>query len=80
MDYRDQDQHTRPEGRTVRARVFGDNAGELELEALDTARKFFGGDVALEIVDAYHASSANSSKDSNGKRYVAEIVVRALNR
>jgi hypothetical protein len=67
-------------GRKIDVTAFGDNADEIELYALDEARRFFGADIPLEIVRAYQVHRlgpmASLAKDAGGKVYVATVTVR----
>jgi hypothetical protein len=81
MNDRDQDQHVSADGRILHVTVHGDNANELELAALDEARGFFGPDVHLEVVNDYQVTGTSEfDKDANGRKYIAGMRVRALNR
>jgi hypothetical protein len=74
---------TRPLGRQVRTEVFGDTAAELELAALDDARKFFGTDLQLEIAPGYTAfargkDTPDATRNAAGKRYFAAVTVQTV--
>lgn len=75
-------QETHPAGRSLRVGAAGDTVAEMEMAALDEARKFFGADVHLMIVADYQAYPPDSSsipalRDS-GKRYCAHMTVRTV--
>lgn len=76
----EQDQTTRPSGRSITVTVFGDNVAEIELAALDEARSFFGQDLQLEIIHDYHVHPARSALGGKAseKKHVANIQVRAV--
>jgi hypothetical protein len=82
----DQDQRVSENGRRIRVTVYGDTADELELAALDEARKFFGEGPLLRIVDDYTAIPVRSSDDPEivaaaaGKRRRASVLVVAVSR
>lgn len=71
---------TQAPGRQLRVTACGDTASEIELAALDVARKFFGGMPRLEIVPDYIASSIgpHSWYATSGKAYVAEVTIRLI--
>lgn len=67
-------------GRRLRVRAFGDTADEIELFALDEARRVFGQDVPLEIDRSYlivrvEVTSA-VAEAAGGKGYTAPVDVR----
>lgn len=64
------------EGRTMSVLAYGDNAAELEMYALDEARKFFGTELRLEIVQDYKVVTAGETDASGGKRYRAGLIIR----
>jgi hypothetical protein len=67
-------QHARHEGRSFSTAAFGDSTSEIELAALDEARKFFGPDVRMEIVKNYHVgTSVGHGEAANGKRYYSHV-------
>lgn len=74
------DRDIRPAGREVDVFVFGDNADEIELAALDEARPFFGDGVHLTVVPAYRALSVLPGgalePRAGGKKYHATVTVR----
>lgn len=66
--------------RKVRVRAFGDTADEIELYALDEARRVFGPDVPLSIDRSYlivrvEATDAVAAS-AGGKAYTASVDVR----
>lgn len=67
-------------GRKITVTAFGDTADEVELYALDEARRFFGVDIPLEIVRDYQTHrlgpATSLAKDAGGKAYVATVTVR----
>jgi hypothetical protein len=63
-------------GRELRTFVREDSADEIELAALDDARRFFGEDARLEVVRDYRAWN-NTSRDAE-KRYYATVTVRVI--
>lgn len=69
-----------PPGRLMNVTVYGDTAEELELAALDQARKFFGSDPRLEVVRDYQVTGVipGNHTDANGKLYVAGMRVRTI--
>jgi hypothetical protein len=72
-------QEDRLHGRSIEVLAFGDTANELELAALDEARKFFGKDRQLEVVPSYKAFRpivAQLVERADGKAYYATICVR----
>ncbi|HLJ99530.1 MAG TPA: hypothetical protein VKU39_06435 [Streptosporangiaceae bacterium] len=73
---------TRPPGRKVQVKVYGDTADEIEMSALDQARPFFGDHAQLMVVHDYRASSLGEHSPlryrAAGKRYVADVTVRAV--
>jgi hypothetical protein len=76
------DRDTRPAGRDLSMLVFGDNADEIELAALDEARAFFGDHAHLTVVQGYksyrvHPDSALSA-EAAGKKYNARVTVRTI--
>ena len=80
MDYTDRE--TRPAGREVEVFVFGDNADEIELAALDEARPFFGDTAHLTVVPAYKAMAVRPEGSlaarAGGKKYQATVIVRTI--
>jgi hypothetical protein len=76
------DRETRPAGREIEVFVFGDNADEIELAALDEARPFFGESVHLTVVPAYRVMtvlpSGSLAAKANGKKYQSTITVRTV--
>jgi len=46
-------QRTEPYGRSITIYGYGNTADEIELSALDEARKVFGADLRLEVVRDY---------------------------
>lgn len=76
------DRETRPAGREMRVLVFGDNADEIELAALDEVRGFFGDDVRLEVICDYKVfrvlPGEAVSTAANGKKYRAGVTVRTI--
>ena len=76
----DTQQGERSLGRSIEVLASGDNADEIELAALDEARKFFGKDIRLEVVRDYRVfdvrpGSALEAKAA-GKGYQATVTVR----
>jgi hypothetical protein len=74
---------TRQEGalgtRKVRVRAFGDTADEIELFALDEARRVFGPDVPLAIDRSYlivRVEATSLAPSAGGKTYTASVDVR----
>jgi hypothetical protein len=74
---------TRQEGalgtRKVRVRAFGDTADEIELFALDEARRVFGPDVPLTIDRSYlivRVEATSQAPSAGGKAYTASVDVR----
>lgn len=67
-------------GRRISVLAYGDNADEIELSALDQARRFFGDDMRLEVVRDYAVSDAvrvgTLAVQAGGKAFVASITVR----
>lgn len=65
--------HLKPGGRTINVVVCGDTADEIELAALDEARKFFGPDRQLEVVHDYSVTGmpAHHKLAESGKKYLA---------
>lgn len=67
-------------GRSIRILVFGDTADEIELYALDEARRVFGADIPLEIERSYQINPVGSHgpliPQADGKRYSASVRVR----
>jgi hypothetical protein len=78
----DQDQRAGVQGRGIAVRAFGDTANEIEMAAIDEARAVFGEDVRMEIVRNYRINRIDPdsalTKDADGKRYVATVLVRAI--
>ena len=80
------DRTIRPAGRDLSLLVFGDNADEIELAALDKARAFFGDHVHLTVVQGYEVHDDGDS-ELNGKplypaaadkKYRARVIVRTI--
>lgn len=73
----EQDQRTEPSGRSVGVTAYGDTSDEIELDALDKAREFFGPEPRLRARHTYVAVSAESldPKRTGGKKYFASIIV-----
>lgn len=57
----DTQQGERRLGRSIEVLAFGDNADEIELAALDEARKFFGKDIRLEVIRDYRVYGSQPS-------------------
>ena len=86
----DTGQETHPAGRTMIVMVAGDTVTELEMAALDEARKFFGADTRLAIVPDYQVAPASQAAGlrgagypeiaASGKRYYAHVPVRTVER
>jgi hypothetical protein len=80
------DRETRRAARSISVLVFGNNADEIELAALDVARPFFGGGVRLEVVRNWNASAnadvwsrvARTREQAADKTYSAHITVRTV--
>ncbi|WP_329521126.1 hypothetical protein [Spirillospora sp. NBC_01491] len=80
MTYDDQQQQQQDE-RTFLAETYGDSPEELELQALDEARAFFGQAVRLAIVPNYAVARPSSPPSVEraamlGKTYRALVRVR----
>lgn len=75
-------QRTQPAGRTIKVFVFGDTADEIEISALDEARKFFGANVRLEVVRDYEVLTVLPNGflagQANGKAWHASVPVRTV--
>lgn len=72
-------QEDRLHGRSIEVLAFGNTADELELAALDEARKFFGQDRRLKVVPSYKVFRpivAQLIERASGKEYYATICVR----
>lgn len=72
-------------GRSMTIRVYGDDAAELELAALDEARQVFGDHAQLQISRDYSIGSTTSEHiydaeqaKASGKRYLASIRIEVL--
>lgn len=65
-------------GRVLHVTVFGNSADEIEMAALDEARKFFGPDAQLELGE--YQASANTTLSNPGKQYAAGVRVYAHSR
>jgi hypothetical protein len=67
-------------GRSIQVLAFGDNPEELELDAIDKARKFFGGSVRLEVERSYRVDAVLPGgaleKDAGGKNWFAVVTLR----
>lgn len=61
-------------GRSISVRAKGSSAGELELDALDKARAFFGSDMRLEVVYDYQAAWTEHPAPG----YTAVVIVREV--
>jgi hypothetical protein len=76
----DTQQGERRLGRSIEVLAFGDNADEIELAALDEARKFFGRDIHLEVVRDYRVLDVRPGgaleAKAGGKGYQATVTVR----
>ena len=68
-----------PLGRTISVRAFGDTADEIELFALDEARRVFGADIPLAIILNYQINSVDPTSSlapfAGGKGYCASVMV-----
>jgi hypothetical protein len=65
--------------RKVRVRAFGDTADEIDLFALDEARRVFGPDVPLAIDHSYlivPVENTSQGGKAGGKAYTASVDVR----
>jgi hypothetical protein len=65
--------------RKIRVRAFGDTADEIELSALDEARRVFGPDVPLAIERSYlivRVENTSQAPNAGGKAYTASVDVR----
>ena len=62
--------------RTVRVWAHGDTKDEIEMNALDGARDFFGPEARLEIIPAYQVSYLASADP--GRKGEAPIMVRLV--
>jgi hypothetical protein len=65
--------------RKVRVRAFGDTADEIELFALDEARRVSGADVPLAIDRSYlivRVEATSLAASAGGKAYTASVDVR----
>jgi hypothetical protein len=66
--------------RKIRVRAFGDTADEIELSALDEARRVFGPDVPLAIDRSYLIvpveNTSATAEAAGGKGYTASVDVR----
>jgi hypothetical protein len=67
-------------GRSIEPLAFGDTADEIELDALDKARKFFGIGPVLEVVREYRVIDARPGSaqagEAGGKAWYARVTVR----
>lgn len=67
-------------GRSLRVRAFGDTADEIELSALDEARRVFGDDAKLTIRRDYLINRVGPDGTlapfADGKSYTASVDVR----
>jgi hypothetical protein len=81
MDERTE-QETQPAGRSISVLAIGDNVTEVEMNALDEARKFFGGHWRLTIVPDYRVfpndPGGSLAAKANGKQYHASVIVRII--
>jgi hypothetical protein len=65
--------------RSLRVRAFGDTADEIELFALDEARRVFGPDVPLAIDRSYlivRVEATSLAPSAGGKTYTASVDIR----
>ena len=62
-------------GRRIAIMAYGDTVTELEMDALDKARAFFGSDVRLEIWPEYGVIADPINSD---RKYFAGIYVREV--
>lgn len=67
---------TTPQGRTLRAELFGKNETSLEAAALDAARQFFGPGPRLEVVRDYRVMTYPAYPPD--RRYQATVTVREI--
>ena len=70
-------------GRSMTVRAYGNTADELELMALDGARKVFGNDVQLTVVRDYTVAepiltSMVREAEEHGAAYFSDITVRTV--
>jgi len=66
-------------GRDLTMMAYGDSAPEIEMAALDAARKVFGDDVRLVPVRKYSVTVAGQGEaNPAGKKYRASITVRVM--
>lgn len=73
-DYPEHDIQEDIASRRLLTEVYGSNVGELEMAALDVARRFFGGDAQLEVVRDY---SVGHGPYPQGE-FFAQVSVRCL--
>jgi len=66
----------RPTGREILVTAYGDTAEEVELAALDDARAAFGAGVQLEIERAYRLFPTRDGRETAGRQYHADVLVR----
>jgi hypothetical protein len=74
MDEQQQREHTA--GRSIKVSVWGGDLDSLELAALDSARRFFGTEVRLEVVRDYQVFHYQDTEPA--KRYHANITVQEI--
>lgn len=72
----DQQQRENVSGRSINVSAWGPDMNGLELDALDSARKFFGAEVQLEVVRDY--SVREYAHEAPERRYHAGITVREI--
>jgi hypothetical protein len=72
-------QEGRALGRSISVLAFGDNADEVELDAIDKAREFFGRHVRLEVARDYlvqQVMPGAMSVQAGGKAFQSRVTVR----
>jgi hypothetical protein len=72
-------QHTTPRGRSFETSAYGNDATEIELCALDEARKIFGPDAHLEVERDYQVGTAlGPGEAAQGKSYYAHVHINVI--
>ena len=81
MNENETDREVLRPGRRIHVFVFGDNASEIELAALDAAREFFGDSPRLRVVPDYLANivlpNGMFTEKAGGKAWQATVTVEA---
>ena len=82
MNENETDREVLRPGRRIHVLVFGDNASEIELAALDAAREFFGDSPRLRVVPDYlvhdvRPGSPLEAARTSRKTWQADITVEA---